>query len=699
VTLQNAYHMHTATTTPNVLDRSTRSQVGGGVAEKNSHCGITARLHRVFGAVKKKALMVLALLLALPMLALSQSDPLSPTYLPSIDTKAADYPSNIWITDTMQKVRQDKGAPGTQHWGTFYGTQNEFVDFQVHVQAPAGGIPDVAVIASNFVQSSPSSYTILASTANIIVYREAYMNVSPNVTATSSTYYGVTGYYPDILIPAVDPYYHQITNAWPFTVKASNNQSAWIDVHIPTTAPAGYYSGSITVKSGSATLATLPIIIGVWQWPSGGYMPSTSSLQSFTHMDYASACDQFLGGYANCGSYPGASAYATAHSLNPPDVGSELSIIDQAVLMLDHRYSAASVINVASGVTKPTAEFYNLWSPLFNGTATYNTSTILSGAQITSTALGVGGGATSPVAGNWATGINSQGWFNRWLNYSYDEPAQGDSAAWTTIANHAAVLHATTLKTPALITTWLTPATANSALNNVDIMVVGINVLDSQQFGGGNVRSTYDTWLAGNCCGAGSPKRQIWSYQACSDSGTCANGTVGSGITYPNYNIDGLPAANRAFEWVTFFNQESGELYNASTGAWGPGQDPWKSSSYFAGGWGDSNLLYPSTSGATNYVKQSDNTTALAKPIFLPSVRLKHIRDGMQDYEYLYRLTALGQGTYVNAQVTNWITNSYTFENTGKGLLGARIALGTALHHLSYSALILPPTNVTGKVQ
>src|SRR5580700_10137963 len=89
---------------------------------------------------RKVGLLLVLAFVFYPMIAICQSDPLNSAYLPSIDTNAADYPSNIWITDTMQKVRQDSGSPGEQHWGTFYGTQNEFVDFQVHVKAGASGI-------------------------------------------------------------------------------------------------------------------------------------------------------------------------------------------------------------------------------------------------------------------------------------------------------------------------------------------------------------------------------------------------------------------------------------------------------------------------------------------------------------------------------------------------------------------------------
>ena len=98
--------------------------------------------------------LIFFLCLALPALASAQ-DPLAPCNLPAIDTNPAHYPSNIWITDTMTKVRQDAGSPGAQHWGTFYGTQNEFVDFQVHFHDTGSGTPNLSVTVSNFVQTAP----------------------------------------------------------------------------------------------------------------------------------------------------------------------------------------------------------------------------------------------------------------------------------------------------------------------------------------------------------------------------------------------------------------------------------------------------------------------------------------------------------------------------------------------------------------
>jgi hypothetical protein len=76
---------------------------------------------------------------------------------------------------------------------------------------------------------------------------------------------------------------------------------------------------------------------------------------------------------------------------------------------------------------------------------------------------------------------------------------------------------------------------------------------------------------------------------------------------------------------------------------------------------------------------------SVTTPIILPSVRLKHIRDGIQDYEYLNVLKNNGQSSTVNTQIASWMTNSLTFETSGAGLQAARTALGTAMHALTYS--------------
>ena len=750
MTWQHATHMHT-TTTLNALDRSAYENGAGAAAEKDAHCGKGARLNHGLGDAKSKVPMIFALLLALPVLAICRTDPLSPAYLPAIDTKAADYPSNIWITDTLQKVRQDSGSPGTQHWGTFYGTQNEFVDFQVQIQAPAGGYSGLSVITSDFVNSRTGTH-ILASSTNIVVYREAYVHVQgypsnnqqdsavPGGTNYNTFYGGALGYYPDILIPTLDPYWHQTTNAWPFNVAAGNNQSAWIDVLIPSNAPSGYYLGTVTVKNGTTVLAMMPIIIAVWQWPNAGYMPSTSSLHTLASgLNYNAVCTQMFSPgslTASCGAYPGA--------VGDSDSGNSFVSLDASLLMKDHRYGLGGQEDFFVGTGGNFATWNTYVKPLMTGaciphpsaaptcpvlpnsTQTVKLMDILPAP--TGCASNVG---TSSEWSLWQSQFTSNGWGTPGntplFYYLCDEPGDSNvSANYRSIYNTAKTYHAfLNPGIPLLLTNdiWFNQGSQAAAdtfstticgsttclQDSEDIMVPAINVLEPI---GGPIQplSSYRAWLRGSVDGI---PRQWWSYGACSSSGgSCVNGKPGPAPTgtayvgWPVYAVDAKPAANRAMEWLTFMHGQTGELYydedycmlpahSSNCVPSGVTWDPW-SGVYAFGQWGDGTLFYVGNvfPGSVNYMGSGVTT-----PIILPSVRLKHIRDGVQDYEYLTALTVAGKGTQATVQINSWITNSYTFETSGVGLRAARLNLGTIIHQLTYPISLQPPTSPAGKVQ
>jgi hypothetical protein len=375
-----------------------------------------------------------------------------------------------------------------------------------------------------------------------------------------------------------------------------------------------------------------------------------------------------------------------------------------ATLMLDHRISMYDPLNVGSTTLA-------LYEASWSGSG--SPATILPNAHPT---------GVNYYTSYWAGG--RQGWATLWAEnasawapaFTYDYCANGcdephTSGQWTTLINDAALDHALSPPLPLMSATYLSTATANNGLNSIDIMAVNNTCLEPAilyacdwQSGPnpGLRRSAYNTWLSGSTAGI---TRQIWSYIACGNAGTCGNRTQGSNpYNYPNYNIDSYPAANRAQEWMTFFHNQTGELYYYTTCAWetgcfqgsGPG-NPWTNQLAF-GQNGDGTLLYPSTFKGVNYVTSAGGN-ALTTPLWIPSIRVKHIRDGMQDYEYLKVLTSAGQNMLVNTKIISWITNSYTYEYTGSGLQAARAGLGAAMHQLSYPAGILPPTNVKGTLQ
>jgi hypothetical protein len=612
----------------------------------------------------------------LPFASLAQAvtvvDPLDPQFKPFIDTHPADYPSNIWITGSLAKVLQNTGAPGTDHWAILYAAQNETQSFQVHVQA-VNRISALNVKVSDFVNLQTGT-KILASSTDIVVYAERYMNVWIK-TNVNSTFLNTTGYIPDILVPAIDPYYHQVTNAFPMAVAAGNNQSVWVDVHVPPAAPSGYYSSSVTVSDGATVLTKMPVIYAVWNWQT----PSTSSLPSMVSMGYGGFCTQVYGSIAGCSAYPG--------SLNTSDYGVTMAQVDGMVQMLDNRYTASATNVFLNPTTWDFTTFDKVYSPIFNGTPGHVTG-ILQGAKATSYALSLLSGTQAAGTKAFQEHFASKGW--PLMNFLCDEPPAG-CGSWANLVADGNLEHTYSAPiVPNISTTDIVNAGNNGALNTIDILIPNIATLEPQ-VGPMQSLAAYQEWLA-----AGS-QRQFWSYGSCSSVDTCSDGRTGpldgppyTG-TYPNYAIDGKPVANRIMEWLTYLHGQTGELYYSLDVCWAggdahncllqgqttnPNPNPIQSV-YYSGGWGDGDLLYP---GSTAYV-------GTPIPIWLPSMRLKMIRDGMQDYEYLHALTNLGYGSLATQEAKSFITNSYTFNNDPVVFEAARAALGTKLHQLGVGSL------------
>lgn len=641
----------------------------------------------------------------------AQSDPLNNAYKPAVDCTPADYPSNIALSGPLVKLRQDAGTPsgvyGAAPCITIMAVQNEFADFQVHVQGPSGGYSALSITMSALTKSTGpgNSFTIpapSASATNIIVYKELYMDVTIQ-TGASATFYNSPGYYPDALLPAIDPYYHQTTNAFPVSIASGKNQSAWVDVLVPQTAPSGWYSGTVTISNGSSTLATMPVVLGVWQWPTsvGGYMPSTTTLRSWTGVSYDGGCIQMFGSLSAC-NYGGKTG----------DAATALVREDATTLLLDNRYSnGGGLTNTfpcnSSGVCGSFSNWDAAYAPYFNGTNGHVPG-VLQGAKLTSFSL------NNNMLGNLSTNGGTFAAFqqhfaaNGWPGLFYylcDEPAPaGGGTPITTCITNGELEHTfTSPVVPNLVTTnYPFLSTYTGGLTTIDWMVPTITDLDPP---GGPMQnlSQYAAWVAAE------PKvRQWWSYLACSSAGTCGNGTIGkSNFSYPNYDVDGLPVANRVMEWLTFKHGQTAELYYAAdvcaqtgTGpsnacgvySGGPSTSPHNTlvSDYYSGGWGDGTLIYYTG------VSYNGGTTI---PLILASMRLKMIRDGMQDYEYLNLLTNQGKGSFVQSEISSWITNSYTFTVSPSGITAARQALGTAIHQLTYSSTLQPPPTVNATLQ
>jgi hypothetical protein len=167
---------------------------------------------------------------------------------------------------------------------------------------------------------------------------------------------------------------------------------------------------------------------------------------------------------------------------------------------------------------------------------------------------------------------------------------------------------------------------------------------------------------------------ELWLYTSC-DSWGCG-GRDQSG--WASYAIDASGSQNRAMSWLCFLYGATGELYFQTVGslasAWdGGGQ-------WVNGGNGDGNLFYPGLPGTATGTGQPP--LGGTDPIPIESIRLKLIRAGRQDYEYLRHLADHGQEEEARSIAASLFPNTYTTVREDTAVEQAREQLVQAVANL-----------------
>jgi hypothetical protein len=169
--------------------------------------------------------------------------------------------------------------------------------------------------------------------------------------------------------------------------------------------------------------------------------------------------------------------------------------------------------------------------------------------------------------------------------------------------------------------------------------------------------------------------KELWSYQACSQTGNCG-AAPGCERDKPHeycfvgnptdWAIDLTALTNRIAGWQHFIYNVSGVLAPSLNGQMGE-RDVWVSQ--LAHGNGDGNFMYPGTPekiGGTTHIP-------------VASLRLKLVRDGLGDFEYLRLLSALrGRGTTLRL-MSRVATSMYNWTTDPAVLLETKAAIGEAI--------------------
>jgi MYXO-CTERM domain-containing protein len=133
--------------------------------------------------------------------------------------------------------------------------------------------------------------------------------------------------------------------------------------------------------------------------------------------------------------------------------------------------------------------------------------------------------------------------------------------------------------------------------------------------------------------------------------------------------IDEPAISNRMMQWMDFDYQVSAELYYDTTYAMSTAsQDSW-TTQYEFGNNGDGSIFYPgkpSVIGGTHDIP-------------IESFRMKMLREGMQDYEYLNMLTTLGDGAFAQTELAKVVTSAGSFTSDPSVLEQARLDMATEI--------------------
>ncbi|WP_242344522.1 DUF4091 domain-containing protein [Anaeromyxobacter terrae] len=526
------------------------------------------------------------------------------------------FAADVWVAPATEKIRPDaQPRPSTE--ARIAAARNEFEAFQVVVTGPAHGV-----------SARATSLDGPGKIDDVKLYREDTIDVQ-----TPSALDGATGRWPDALVPDVDDVVGEQRNAFPFDVAAGESRAIWVEVRVPPGSQPGSYFGKVTVTS-DAGEAQIPVMLTAWDFE----LPSTASLKTHFGLSY--------------GLIPG------GHGVSPEDDAAIRA--RYAALGLDHRISLSGVAD--DGHNGDFDHFDQYYAALVDGTA----QTRLPGARLT-TVKYVGNQTSVDEHRRWADHFRAKGWMDRLFDYTCDEPPL--TCSWEELPTRAKAAHDADPEFKTLVTTQIWDADAHGVSSDIDIMVPVINWMDDKPTGEhpGDNRSKYDGFLSQ------SKAKELWLYQSCMSHG--CGGTVNMGSPsewdqyttgWPSYMIDASAVRNRAMEWISFLEGATGELYWETAFAFT--HDAWSNQWDFSGN-GDGTLFYP---GRPDRIGGSTQ-------IPVASIRLKMIREGMEDYEYLKLLADSGRGDAARQIARDLFPSAGQTEVDPQRLMAAREALAAQI--------------------
>ena len=428
---------------------------------------------------------------------------------------------------------------------------------------------------------------------------------------------GGAGRWPDPLVPDVDPYVGEKRNAFPLRIPAGESRSLLVEVCVDGGAAPGAREAAIVLAAGKAS-HRVPVKLRIER----AAIPATATLPTTFGFSSRRAALAHHG-------RPG-----TDEEIAKLDALYREALLRQRISAHGGTFDPPPFRRVDGRIEVDFTAYDREVGPFLSGEALEN------GARATSTEL-----RTHPKLASdeeriaywraFAEHHRKKGWKALLFDYAHDEPKREQLP---TIHERARLVKKADPSIRVLLTASLDP----KLVGPVDLWTPNLNCLF--------VKRSPDEWCAWRAPLDAYRKAQkegalLWWYQSCSSHGCDDSSIVGAKNDaaesyfrgWPSYVIDAAGSRARAMGWLAFAEGIGGELYWDTVFAYAPKgapADPWKPGGAWAfGGNGDGTFFYPGTPaqiGGKSHVP-------------VDSLRLHHVRDGLEDYELL-RLVAARPG-------------------------------------------------------
>lgn len=514
---------------------------------------------------------------------------------------------------------------------TVWSAKNEFEIFHVVL---FGGNRNVSITLPTLTRVGGTEQI---PTSDVRIYEEKAISFSQ-----PSEVEGKAGAWPDALIPygpQTEVGLQQVNGVWqevqttetrrnfPLSISKNTTRTFLVEIHVPSGTPTGPFHGELVVTGstprGNVT-QTIPVDLHVRSFT----LPSTSSLRSNFRMSIDEICR----------------AHGDTSGVWCPDqVAFRRWTRLYARYLLDHRISSwlSDALDTFSDgspdYVRSQADYLAAYASLIDGTDPYSR---LAGARITAIAYPYfrdtdGEAVVVSKLQAWASFAKARGdWFDRTIFYTEGEP-DWKSGGWARAISWANMAHSADPGFKVLLTAPIDSYASNAGDTSgvANIIAPVLDALDNRS--GlphyGNQRPGYYNFLAFDA------RNELWTYQSC-DSHSCTSTSDPTVYGWPSLMVDATTVRARAEPWMHYIYEVTGLHYYDSVLHLA---EAWNSNGIrdFTGN-GDGTLLYPGTPTTIS----GGSSLALGGTTHIPlgSSRLKFLRDGLEDFEYLKLCEAAG---------------------------------------------------------